>query len=193
MPVSWQMRFGYLLWSSVLFSLIISSGSRLHMPVSVLMWRSGVERICWLVRKILNRNYPWVECSVWSSTGLCTCAFSVILNAAAGKSLFTLNTTIRQPLSSLKRNLPISYYGGSAQAGFVACLCFCGHLARTEIAMLRPWRRVVFQVYIWCCRNKFKVINFANKTFFQNSYSLEWLKGKTKNHFTTLRYDFLEP
>lgn len=80
---------GYLLWSSVLFSLIISSGSRLHMPVSVLMWRSEVERICWLVRKILNRNYPWVECSMWSSTGLCTCAFCDSKCCCWKKSVYT--------------------------------------------------------------------------------------------------------
>lgn len=66
--------------------------------------------------------------------------YSVTLNTSAGKCLFTLNTTIRWPLSSLKKktDLQISNYGASAQAGLVTCLCFCGLQARTEIAMLGP-------------------------------------------------------
>lgn len=57
-------------------------------------------------------------------------------NTCAGKSLFTRNTTIRWFKKEI--NLQIPNYGASAQAGFVACLCFHGHLARTKIAVLDP-------------------------------------------------------
>lgn len=56
------------------------------------------------------------------------------LNACTGKSLLTLNTTIQQPVNSLKRNPSVVALLGLV---FVVCVCFCGHLAITEIVLLR--------------------------------------------------------
>lgn len=66
--------------------------------------------------------------------------YSVTRNTSAGKSLFTLKYHHKVAFEQFKKktNLQISNYGALAQAGFVACWCFCGHLARTEIAVLGP-------------------------------------------------------
>lgn len=158
MPITWQINFSDFLWDEMFFTFIISSRIFLSTQHQASMCQLGysygrVERICWLVRIL---SHPWVKSSTRSSKGPCNCAFCDSKYFCWKKSIYTKyhHTMVFEQFKK-KTNLQISNYGASAQAGFVACLCFCGPLARTEIAILGPWRRVIFQVYIWSSRNKF--------------------------------------
>lgn len=110
-------------------------------------------------------------CSKWSSKGLCN---SVTLNIFAGKSLIYTeyhHTVAFEPFK--KETNWISNYGASAQAGFVACLCFFGHLARTEIAVLDLEREWFSRFTSDLLEIIFKVINFKKDFSPQVSPSLE--------------------
>lgn len=75
------------------------------------------------------------KCSTWSSTGPCHCLFCDSKYFCWKKSVYTkYHHKVAFEQFKKKTDLQISNYGALAQAGFVACWCFCGHLARTEIA-----------------------------------------------------------
>lgn len=86
-----------------------------------------------------QRNHPWVKCSTVLLKSHAV-VYSVTPNTFCWeKSVYTEHHhTVAFEQFKKKTNLRISNYGALALAGFVACLCFRGHLARTEIASAGP-------------------------------------------------------
>lgn len=144
LPLKWNVfQPHYFSWN---FSL--NPWSSLHVPVSV--FHGGVEK-----------NRPGEIIRGWNVPRDPLKGHVIVYSAALKyfswkKSIYTKqHHKVAFEQLWKKTSLQISNYGAFAQAGPVACWCFYGHLARTEIAVLGPWRRGIVQVYIWSSRNKF--------------------------------------
>lgn len=70
------------------------------------------------------------------STGTCHCLFCDSKYTSVGKKSIYNKYHHKVAFEHFKKktNLQISNYGAFAKAGFVACWCFYGRWARTEIA-----------------------------------------------------------
>lgn len=170
----------YFLWNELFFSLIISPRILLstqdQTSVCHLVCRyGGLQRVCRLVR----RDPPRVKCSPPSSKGPGNCVFCDSKYFCWKKPIYTkYHYTVAFEQFKKETNLQISNYGASAEAGFVACLCFHGHLARTKIAVLDPEGKWFSRFISDPLDRSLKVVNFQKEIVFSKYRKLVFLKKK---------------